>query len=1207
MGIERKMTGINTPTADNRGQRMYQWYNRKSMATVLVGIGIISICLITALLLSAQTLSTMLMVILVAAIVLVVAAVGLIHYRLTKNRLVLEEKLRLFFEQDLMGLLLFQNKRPVYINETAARLVGVKAEELMVLSLDEFMNFIHPDDRSFIIRQATMVTQGDDDPTAHYSARLLTFSGRIKWVELYFQTMLYGGSNAEFICVVDRTAQQVAEDAFKESESRFRRLVETMHEGVAIIDIRQTFAYVNESLTAIFGLTKDQIIGASLSTVFDSRTIESITAQLECAQAGEGTTPEMTRVIVDGRSKSVLISANIIHDSQNKPSGSFVVITDITERARAVEALQNSEHMLKTVLDTIPVRVFWKDKNLNYLGCNHLFAGDAGLNIPGEIVGKNDYELSWKEQADLYRADDRHVIDSGIARLNYEEPQSGPEGKKSWLRTTKIPLKDTDGHTFGVLGTYEDITERKQTEEALRRSLQSAADIVEAIPSGLFIYQYEPPDRLVLVDANPEARLLIGIQLETWRGRLFEDILPASEENGVLDALLEVMQTGKTYNSDNLKYQDDRLNAVLRIRAFRMPENKLGVALENVTEHQRAYEILRESEGRYRFLYKNLPVMIHSIDCQGHIVGVSNLWLETMGYARNEVIGHKSIEFLAPESRQYAEETVIPMFFTTGECRDIPYQFVKKNGEVMDVILSAVAERDEDQNIMRSIATLLNVTGLREKERKILTFYRAVEQSPGTVMIVDLNGNAVYVNPRYLQVTGCDTSEIIGRRADVFETATQQSGQDIWRQVNAGETWTGTVQRRRKNGERYWKRVSISPIVDDGGRIINFLISGEDITSEVRTYQRLAESDKLSAIGVLAAGVAHEFKNYLCGIIGNASMLAQDIDRSCPADQVRDGLNVIIEIGERASNLTTSLLTYSKARPAVYQEENLRTIIDNTITLVEKEMKKLSIELFTYFEEIPPVYASAGSVQQLVLNLLINAQQAIDGRGVITVALHKERDRIRLEVGDSGRGIPAEIMPHIFDPFFSTKGVWGKEDSGGTGMGLAISRNIAYEHGGELTAQSIPGVGSVFTFSLPLTGDLEQQSDGSDNSSFSPGFVLCTTDLTLAEAYFGQAQQLHSHIFWIDTPARLDSRSPLVAAGIICDNAVLGTGAMMQRFSSAADPTPPWAVVNHPTGKLTETDYARGLTACFKGTPELKTIIGQMRISRDVSRPLTQF
>jgi two-component system sensor histidine kinase/response regulator len=129
-----------------------------------------------------------------------------------------------------------------------------------------------------------------------------------------------------------------------------------------------------------------------------------------------------------------------------------------------------SARMFRDVLESIPVRVFWKDLDGRYLGCNHLFAADAGRANPESIIGEDDYAMGWAEQAPLYRADDRRVIESGMPKLNYEEPQTAPDGRTIWLRTSKIPLRNGRGRIYGILGFYEDISERKRAEIDLRES-----------------------------------------------------------------------------------------------------------------------------------------------------------------------------------------------------------------------------------------------------------------------------------------------------------------------------------------------------------------------------------------------------------------------------------------------------------------------------------------------------------------------------------------------------------------------------------------------------------------------------------------------------------------------------------------------------------------------------------------------------------------
>ncbi len=168
-------------------------------------------------------------------------------------------------------------------------------------------------------------------------------------------------------------------------------------------------------------------------------------------------------------------------DADGKALRTVGTVQDITERKLAEIALAESNSLLMTVIDAIPMRVFWKDRQLHYLGCNTSFARDAGKDSPGELIGQDDFQMGWADQAELYRADDRQSMDSGVAKLAFEEPQTTPDGQTMWLRTSKIPLKKPDGQVFGVLGIYEDITRRKLLDEQLRKLSQVAEQSPESV------------------------------------------------------------------------------------------------------------------------------------------------------------------------------------------------------------------------------------------------------------------------------------------------------------------------------------------------------------------------------------------------------------------------------------------------------------------------------------------------------------------------------------------------------------------------------------------------------------------------------------------------------------------------------------------------------------------------------------------------------
>jgi two-component system CheB/CheR fusion protein len=263
-------------------------------------------------------------------------------------------------------------------------------------------------------------------------------------------------------------------------EHFFRDIFNTVHEGILILDEDIRVLSANRSFFDIFKVNPEDTIGSLLYDLGNGQwNIPHLRTLIQevLLQNTIVNNFEIEHNFQGIGQKTMLLNARKIMKRKNSAPIIFLAIEDITERKaieaerkRLDEALSESQHLLRLVFDTIPVRIFWKDKDLNYLGCNHMFATDAGLDTTEAVVGLTDLEMVWKEQAKLYRDDDWAVISSGTAKLNFEEYQTTPEGRLIWLRTSKIPLLDAEGKIKGVLGTYEDITERREVENALKKA-----------------------------------------------------------------------------------------------------------------------------------------------------------------------------------------------------------------------------------------------------------------------------------------------------------------------------------------------------------------------------------------------------------------------------------------------------------------------------------------------------------------------------------------------------------------------------------------------------------------------------------------------------------------------------------------------------------------------------------------------------------------
>jgi PAS domain S-box-containing protein len=307
----------------------------------------------------------------------------------------------------------------------------------------------------------------------------------------------------------------------KKTEEQLKNIFELSIDMICIADIKSnTFAKVNPSFSRTLGYSDEELLGvpyidfihpddkAQTFKVIEEKLARGVSVinfenRYRCKDGSyqwlmwtskpmleQGLTYAIARDITAVKKAEEKIKAlnesleqRVDERTAELAKANEMLSSEIDERRRVLGTLQESRTMLQLVMDSIPVRLFWKDRESTYLGCNQCFAEDAGLDSPEQIVGKNDYELSWNEQAELYRSDDRQVIQTGIPKLNFEEPQTWPDGTRLWLRTSKIPLMDLNENIIGMLGCYEDITEIKRMEEALLQSekLRSIGTITAGI------------------------------------------------------------------------------------------------------------------------------------------------------------------------------------------------------------------------------------------------------------------------------------------------------------------------------------------------------------------------------------------------------------------------------------------------------------------------------------------------------------------------------------------------------------------------------------------------------------------------------------------------------------------------------------------------------------------------------------------------------
>lgn len=366
---------------------------------------------------------------------------------------------------------------------------------------------------------------------------------------------------------------------------------------------------------------------------------------------------------------------------------------------------------------------------------------------------------------------------------------------------------------------------------------------------------------------------------------------------------------------------------------------------------------------------------------------------------------------------------------------------------------------------------------------QIALLAKAVEHVADVVEISDRECRIQYVNRAFERLTGYSREEVMGKTFSelICDDAHDESfTADIVHTVLSGEVWTGRLVSRKKDRQRLTLEVIISPIRDDSGQVSNFVTVKRDMTERETVQRQLMESERMSTVGQLAAGVAHEINNPLALILANADFLKEQMaelaaDAAEPLLQnVRASIAEIEQGVERIGGVVRALGAFSRSGDEVAGPVDVRQVIESTLSLLGNEIKHRA-RLVRRYGDIPRTWARQSRLGQVFLDLILNAVQAIPVGAAhnhqIRVITRTDRaGDILIEVSDTGAGISPEVLRHIFDPFFTTQAL-GQD----VGLRLAVSHSIVSSMGGELSVHSIVDHGTTFVVSLPAFDHKEQR------------------------------------------------------------------------------------------------------------------------------------
>ncbi|MEJ2678145.1 MAG: PAS domain S-box protein [Gemmatimonadota bacterium] len=599
-------------------------------------------------------------------------------------------------------------------------------------------------------------------------------------------------------------------------------------------------------------------------------------------------------------------------------------------------------------------------------------------------------------------------------------------------------------------------------------------------------------------DSEPECRPYDARGLGRWRRELSRGNLiggpvadlPAPERAvleryGVRSALVVPIFAGEdwwgTLGFDDVREARDWDSSEREL--LRAAASMLGAAIQQ----RRSAELDRLNEERLALALDGTGQGLWDWDLAADTIYYDERWTSMLGYAPGEVVP----DFEGWEALLHPDdmESVLRALggHLTGETPvySAEYRLRASDGSwrwIMD--RGRVVSRAEDGKPVRMIGTHTDVTERRDAEEQIRLLSKAVEQSPVSIVITDARGTIVYVNENFTVASGYTREEALGENPRIMKSGMQSEEfyEDLWSTVTAGREWTGEFVNRRKDGSLFRESVIIAPVVDDYGAITHYIGVKQDVTELKSLEDQLRVAQKLEAVGRLAGGIAHDFNNMLTAITGFVALLEDEVSDDEPA---RTYVAEIRGAAERSADLTRRLLAFSRRQLIQPVKLNLNDTVRGVEKLLARAIgEQIRLEL-RLEDDLNAVYADGGQIEQALMNLVVNAGDAMPDGGTLRVVTRNVArrhavtstltyrvppgDYVELAVEDTGTGILPELLPHVFDPFFTTKEV-GK----GTGLGLATVYGIVKQNGGFIDIDSTPAEGTRVAILLPRLDSLPE-------------------------------------------------------------------------------------------------------------------------------------
>ena len=760
---------------------------------------------------------------------------------------------------------------------------------------------------------------------------------------------------------------------------------------------------------------------------------------------------------------------------------------EVEDRKQAEEKLQRSEaairaseESLRLILDTIPGFV-----------CTLNAAGEVEL-LNRQVLdyfGKTAEDLKNWAASDAVHPDDLpRVIDAWTHSVATGQPDENEhrlrraDGAYRWFHSRALPARDTEDRITGWYMVLTDIDDRKHFEEKLLRSEAFLTEAQSISHTGSFgwrvsteeILWSEETFRIFQYDRTTKPTV------ELIRQRIHPDDAAFATQT-----IERASQDGKDFDFEHRLLMPD--GSIKHVRVVGRAERDVAGELEfvgavmDVTAAKEAEERIRQDERELRTTIDTIPAIVSSMEPDGSIDFVSHRWLDYVGLSREEITGGAWKSTIHPDDR----DRVVSNWqaaLATGEPLELEARYQRADGLHRWFLVRKVPLRDENGRIVKWYATLFDIEDRKQAEEQLRRSeaYLAEAQRlthTGSWALNVATGEPTHYSEQNSRLFGFGRAGRIPSmqefRERVHPEDRDRTREAFYRAVAERTDYEADYRAVLPDGTIKHLHTIGHPVFNAAGDLVEYMGTSVDVTERrqaedavLKAQAELAHIARVSTMGEMAASIAHEVDQPLSGVVINANACLRFLTGAAPnLAEVRDGLQAIARDGRRASDVIGRIRALARRAATEKEPLDLDEVIREVVALAEGEARRTGATLRTELAgDLPPVLGDRVQLQQVVLNLLLNGLEAMHGvvgrpRELVIRTQREASDRVRVAVQDSGSGIDPQLVPRLFEAFYTTK-------RDGLGMGLSISRSIVEQHGGRLWAEPNDGPGTTFHFTV---------------------------------------------------------------------------------------------------------------------------------------------